>query len=104
MPRSATARNPTALHLWVFAPSLRFASSGVNSRPNGQLAAKIFSAPLSVASANALLDKGNVEELLLPAEALAGLESALGESSAALPPSARRFREWDVGLLERYEA
>ncbi len=44
------------------------------------------------------------EELCLPIHILTQLRDELQRSSNLLPTSARKFKEWDVGLLDRYHA
>lgn len=58
---------------------------------------------VSSSEAEELMAKEGVEEVLLPQEAIVEMREALVESKKWLPPSARSFREWDVGLLERFE-
>lgn len=45
----------------------------------------------------------SLEELQLPANIFAAVEQALGDSNCLLPVSARGFREWNVGVLNRFE-
>ena len=54
-------------------------------------------------AAEKLVGSNGVEEMYLPVEAINGIELCLQLSSSFLPPSARKFQNWDVGLLERYE-
>lgn len=63
---------------------------------------KIFYQSVSASEAETLMAKEGVEELLLPWEAIVEIRDALTESKRCLPPAARVFREWDVGLLERF--
>jgi hypothetical protein len=44
----------------------------------------------------------SVEEVQLPTEAMTELVETLRRSTIAIPESARKFREWDVGFLERF--
>jgi len=44
----------------------------------------------------------SVEEVQLPTEVMASLVDALRRSTIAIPESTRKFREWDVGFLERF--
>lgn len=62
---------------------------------------KIFYRP--TADPEALLKQNSLEyeELCLPSHILAQLHDALRRSSDLLPASARKFKEWDVGLLDR---
>lgn len=45
----------------------------------------------------------SLEELELPSDIYKSVYQTLGERNAMLPVSARRFREWKVGILERFE-
>jgi hypothetical protein len=51
-----------------------------------------------------MLEKASmsIEEVQLPTEAMTDLVETLWRSTAAIPESARKFREWDVGFLERF--
>jgi len=69
----------------------------------GTLAMKVFWKTLTVDAAEELVGSNGVEEMYLPDEAIHGIESCLQSTSSFLPPSARKFQSWDVGLLERYE-
>lgn len=107
----------TYLTLWILTPSLRFSrnitqtilASGSptslrETKPeSGTLAMKVFWKTLTVEAAEKLVGSNGVEEILLPNEAICGIEACLQSSSSFLPPSARKFQNWDVGLLERYE-
>jgi hypothetical protein len=64
---------------------------------------KVFWKTLTVEAAEKLVGSNGVEEISLPNEAICGIEACLQSSSSFLPPSARKFQNWDVGLLERYE-
>jgi hypothetical protein len=118
MPYTDSTINTQAevLNLWVFAPSLRFSSTSstaplpishcpkpITNCPSSKLAMKIFYQRSSALEANTLIERGNIEELRLPAESLVELMSTLQKSVQIIPPGSRKFREWDVGLLERYD-
>jgi hypothetical protein len=64
---------------------------------------KVFHRSVSDAEAAKLLDMEGVEEESLPEETIWEIAEALERSKEALPVSGRAFREWDVGLLERFE-
>jgi len=53
-----------------------------------------------------LLDSDSLtfEEILLPTEVMKEIADTLSQSTASLPPSAKKFREWNVGFLERFVA
>lgn len=44
----------------------------------------------------------SVEEVELPSMVFEAMEKALRDSNAMLPVSARKFQEWQVGLLSRF--
>ena len=107
----------TCLNLWILTPSLRFSrnatltdSTGgsltsllVSEYKSGTPAMKVFWKTLTVEAAEKLAGSNSVEEMYLPFEAIYGIKSRLQSTSLFLPPSARKFQNWDVGLLERYE-
>ncbi|KAH8794578.1 HECT-like ubiquitin-conjugating enzyme-binding-domain-containing protein [Hyaloscypha sp. PMI_1271] len=107
----------TYLTLWILTPSLRFSRNTTQTNlasgsptslretepESGTLAMKVFWKTLTVEAAEKLVGSNGVEEILLPNEAICGIEACLQSSSSFLPPSARKFQNWDVGLLERYE-
>lgn len=65
---------------------------------------KIFSRTIpSARDAAALLESEDVQEVALPEEVIWELGEGLERSKSCLPGSARAFRGWDVGLLERFE-
>ena len=45
----------------------------------------------------------DVQEISLPEEAIKAADSCLLWSSGLLPVQERTFKEWQVGLLERWE-
>lgn len=44
-----------------------------------------------------------IEDVEFPTELYEELEKSLDESQDVLPATARKFKEWDVGLLERFD-
>jgi hypothetical protein len=62
---------------------------------------KVFWKVVTEEQAVKLMDK--VEEVPLPSEAIKEVSAYLRDSALILPPSARKFQGWDVGLLERWE-
>ena len=53
----------------------------------------------------AMLDENSstLEELRLPSPLLAEFEEALRDGTNLLPQSARKFQDWNVAILDRYE-
>ena len=58
-----------------------------------------------ISDAPKLLNEQNstLEELFLPNSILEELISALKHSTELLPLSARSFKEWSIGLLDRFQ-
>lgn len=52
-----------------------------------------------------LLDEhqASLEELPLPGPIFESFKKALIESTDLLPPSARKFQDWSIGMIDRYE-
>ena len=114
---STRSRSFDCLSLWILNPSLRFStntawaesengsltSSLVTEGKTGTPAMKIFWQAVALEAAEELVGSSGVEELFLPTEAICETKTCLGLSNAFLPPSARKFQNWEVGLLELYE-
>ena len=64
---------------------------------------KVFWKTVSIAEATVLMDLEGVEEVELPVEAIVEMETCLRDSAQLLPPNMRNFKEWDVGLVDRFE-
>jgi hypothetical protein len=89
------------LHLWVFNPDIHYSSSITGPTPHR--ASKIFyrstPTPLTLLESHPT----NLEEMILPSSILDEFTASLTASTNILPESARKFQEWSVGLLGRYE-
>lgn len=48
-------------------------------------------------------ESATIEDAEFPRELFQELEKDLNESQDVLPATARKFQEWDVGLLERFD-
>ncbi|CAD6446795.1 3cbc031c-96a8-4f74-8c6d-ee1a113f8112 [Sclerotinia trifoliorum] len=116
LPSTTSENGPVypGLSIWVFNPSIRFTAlnfhfsrkmhiSETAGRP-GILAMKILwkpCAPIRDPSS----ENESVEELELPGDMLHGFRHHLEDvTKRYLPPSARKLQDWNVSLLERYEA
>ncbi|KAF7898906.1 uncharacterized protein EAF01_008119 [Botrytis porri] len=102
------------LSIWIFNPSIRYTTSyfyhrrymRISETPGkpGILAMKVLSKSFSVAKYSSTHDE-SVEELELPGEVIHELRHFLELSAVRyLPPSARKFQEWNVSILDRHEA
>ncbi|CAL3966930.1 unnamed protein product [Diplocarpon coronariae] len=95
------SRLPVKVRAFVEVLNIRNMSSSASAKPN--LAMKVFWRIVGAEEAAALLDSDSVEEMQLPSGGTLEIERDLRESALWLPPSARKFKDWDVGLLARYQ-
>ncbi|KAK4247425.1 ubiquitin-conjugating enzyme E2-binding protein [Corynascus novoguineensis] len=91
-----------AVHIWVINSSIVYASS---AHPQCTPAIKLLYRPLSLQEADKMLEAVTCDsqEINLPAQALNDVMRHLEHSNALLPLKERKFREWNVGLLTRWE-
>jgi ubiquitin-protein ligase E3 D len=87
--------------VWVFNPDIHYSSSR-RSEPVVR-ALKIFYQMTE--DAHMLLDEhqASLEDLPLPASIFESFKSALTQSTDLLPPSARKFQDWTIGMIDRYQ-
>ena len=94
-----------SLLVWVFTPDLLFSSSiSTPGRLDPTRSTKVFYErqtwqPLKPGEA----ESASIEDVEIPGDLYEELDKALQESQRLLPPTARKFQGWDVGLLERFE-
>lgn len=104
------------LQLWIFNPDLRYSNSStddVHSHINtvsSQRGLKVFfqTVPnveglLNPQQGPAVSTSFTMEELELPLHTFEEISGVLKDSNGILPLSARMFRDWNVGLLRRFE-
>lgn len=86
--------------IWIFNPDVRYVTS---KRPQeGIRAVKIFYQKID--DPQRLLDQQiSLEDSELPSPLFEQFQIVLADNTSLLPRMARNFREWTVGLLERYE-
>lgn len=96
---STTAQG--GLLLWLFNPDIQYSSSRL-AEPVVR-AMKIFFREIE--EPKMVLDEhqASVEDLQLDAASYKRLKEVLHGSNELLPPIARTFKEWTIGLLDRYE-
>ncbi|KAJ5215224.1 uncharacterized protein N7498_001631 [Penicillium cinerascens] len=97
----------SGLLLWVFNPHLRYSNSSSGHSVNDQQAMKVFYQEKEDVDKLLAPEIGqpsplSVEELELPSMIFQALSDTLHRSSQMLPISARKFNEWQVGLLSRF--
>jgi hypothetical protein len=92
--------------MWILSPAIRYTTTvqeNSESASPGTPAMKIFWKSITDTDANKLLDSTTYEEISLPAETILEIEKCLKASESFLPPSNRKFQDWNVGLLERFD-
>ncbi|KAL2153887.1 hypothetical protein VTH82DRAFT_2563 [Thermothelomyces myriococcoides] len=92
----------SALHLWVLNSNIVYSSSEASQRVP---AIKLLYRNLSVGEADKMLEAVTCDsqEISIPAQAIGDVVRHLEHSSRLLPPKERKFKEWNVGLLTRWE-
>lgn len=100
------------MQIWVFNLDMRYSCNRINPRSSqaasAQRALKVFYQ--TVADTSALTNSApgtpisaTLEELCLPYNIYRDMVLALESSNKILPPSGRKFQEWNVGLLNLFE-
>lgn len=101
------------LHLWVLNSRIRYAASGgsgcdttapPSSGPRPRSAIKLLFRRIPRQEADAMLEAltSDVQEINLPRAAILTVGTLLAASNGLLPASERLFREWQIGLLDRW--
>ncbi|EMD94286.1 hypothetical protein COCC4DRAFT_190293 [Bipolaris maydis ATCC 48331] len=105
-PPSTNIVEPTpSILIWVFTPDLLFSSSIPSpNRFDPTRCMKIFYKrqtwePLRPGDA----ESASIEDVEFSKDLYDELDQALRQSQRLLPPTAKKFQGWDVGLLERFE-
>ncbi|KAH7197312.1 ubiquitin-conjugating enzyme E2-binding protein [Fusarium flagelliforme] len=90
------------LHLWVLNPNVVYAAS---STTGSKTAMKILYKHIESSEGDKLITSmtSDVQEITLPEAAIKTAEECLLTSSQLLPAQERTFKEWNVGLLGRWE-
>ncbi|KAI9824283.1 MAG: hypothetical protein M1832_002091 [Thelocarpon impressellum] len=88
------------LFMWVFNADLRYCSS--LRGPTPRRAMKVFYGYHNAMDLRAKQTL-SIEELQVPLDVLETVRDSLTRSTSLLPPSARAFQQWRVGLLERFD-
>ncbi|KAJ8132944.1 hypothetical protein O1611_g680 [Lasiodiplodia mahajangana] len=91
------------LNIWVFNANITFSSTEAPISP--LTAVKVFYRTISKEEADKMLDSitSDVQDISLPIEAITTIAGLLKESNAFVPESDRKFKEWTVGLLEKWD-
>ncbi|KAI4920589.1 hypothetical protein J4E85_009356 [Alternaria conjuncta] len=94
-----------SLLIWVFTPDLLFSSSiPTPGRLDPTRTMKVFYQKQTwQALKPGEPESATIEDVEFPAGLYEELEKGLERSQRLLPPTAKKFQGWDVGLLERFE-
>lgn len=94
-----------SLLVWVFTPDLLFSSSMPSlGRLDPTRSMKVFYQPQTWQPLQpGEPESASIEDVEFPEELFIELRNVLGESQRVLPPTARKFQGWEVGLLERFD-
>lgn len=102
-----TAPNLSArvLHLWTLNPAIHYVSTLLPEEKAPIPAMKLFYETIDRRAADRMLERVavDVEEVAFPTDAIAEVVAALDTANALLPYNEKAFREWQVGLLRRWE-
>ncbi|KAI3332268.1 ubiquitin-conjugating enzyme E2C-binding protein [Xylariaceae sp. AK1471] len=89
-------------NIWVFNSNITFSSTEAPTSPVN--AVKVFYRVVSQEEADKMLEAmtSDVQDILLPSEAITTIDELLNMSNGFVPESDRKFKEWTVGLLEKW--
>ncbi|KAK2006693.1 hypothetical protein LZ32DRAFT_611035 [Colletotrichum eremochloae] len=101
---SSSASSP-ALHLWILNSHIVYASS-LRRGGAARSAIKLLYREITQEEADTMLESmmSDVQEVNLPRAAIAAAAEELRASTGLLPPGERALKEWNVGLLDKWEA
>lgn len=99
---ASRADSSALLHIWVFNANIKFSSTEEDRSPVDAI--KVFFRLVSETDANKMLDSmvSDVQDIILPPDAVEGLGIILQQSNEMLLRSDRQFKDWSVGLIERW--
>jgi hypothetical protein len=102
---TASVSSTPSLLVWVFTPDLLFSSSMPSpGRLDPTRSMKVFYQPQTWQPLKpGEPESASIEDVEFPEELFLELRKALHESQKVLPPTARNFQGWEVGLLERFD-
>ncbi|KAI0508593.1 ubiquitin-conjugating enzyme E2-binding protein [Xylaria bambusicola] len=91
------------LNIWVFNANFIFSSTEAPASPINAM--KVFYRTVSQEEADKMIESMTlgVQDISLPSEAIAILVDLLQKSNYFVPVSDRRFKDWNVGLLEKWD-
>ncbi|KAJ2991896.1 hypothetical protein NUW58_g2349 [Xylaria curta] len=97
-----TNRVQDLLNIWVFNANITFSSTEAPASPAN--AVKVFYRTVSQEEADKMLEPitSDVQDILLPSEAITAIIDLLHKSNSFVPESDRGFKDWTVGLLAKW--
>ncbi|KAK1964305.1 hypothetical protein LY78DRAFT_158818 [Colletotrichum sublineola] len=104
-PSSPSSASSPALHLWILNSHIVYASS-LRRGGAARSAIKLLYREMTQEEADTMLESmtSDVQEVNLPRAAIAAAAEELRASTGLLPPGERALKEWNVGLLDKWEA
>ncbi|KAL7627417.1 hypothetical protein AAE478_001610 [Parahypoxylon ruwenzoriense] len=102
-PGQNTAQTESLLNIWVFNKGIAFSSTEEDRSP--MQAIKVLYRMVSPSEADKLLDSmtSDVQDITLPSSAIKEILELLSRSNRLLSETDRQFKEWTVGLLEKWD-
>ncbi|KHN99926.1 Ubiquitin-conjugating enzyme E2C-binding protein [Metarhizium album ARSEF 1941] len=93
----------TPLYLWVLNPNVIYSSSSIQGK---RTAMKVLYQHVTAEEGDKLIDSivSDVQDLNLPTTTIQSSSEILKSSNCLLPEKERSFKEWQVGLLDRWDA
>jgi hypothetical protein len=100
---AATSPSTSLLHIWLFNSNIIFSST--ESAQSSVSAVKVLYRMVGQEEADKFTESmtSDVQEVTLPQIAIHGVVELLGCSNSFLPENDRKFKEWTVGLLEKWK-
>ncbi|KAI1081760.1 ubiquitin-conjugating enzyme E2-binding protein [Whalleya microplaca] len=91
------------LNIWVFNANIVFSSTGERRSPIPAI--KVLYRMVSPDEADKMLESmtSDMQDITLPADAIEIVLGILSRSNGFVPQHDRKFREWTVGLLEKWD-
>ncbi|KAI0414465.1 ubiquitin-conjugating enzyme E2-binding protein [Xylaria grammica] len=97
------SRVQDVLNIWIFNANITFSSTEASTSPIN--AAKVLYRTVSQEEADKMVESitSDVQEISLPSDAITTIFGLLDRSNRLVPESDRKFKEWTIGLLEKWD-
>ncbi|GAP86314.2 putative ubiquitin-conjugating enzyme E2C-binding [Rosellinia necatrix] len=92
------------LNIWLFNANITFSSTEACTSPTN--AVKVLYRTINQEEADKMQESitSDVQDVSLPAEGITAIIGLLSRSNGFIPESDRKFKEWTVGLLEKWDS